>query len=540
MKKNILLFLLSLSLNSYSQKDTTLNRTVIVENNYNPEVMDATKINVLPKVEEFKAPKSVIKYTHNATPYTSYTNSLLELEVPEPNSNSMKNGALRIGYGNYGNVEISAKYNLNLNTKNRLSFDAGLNGMNGELNDWNEHSWDSRFYTSHINAGYSHQFKNYLLSVSGKYKSEVFNYINHDGFDKQHNTSSDVNATIKSLNSDNPMSFYAQVGYSTFDQKYAIADLKQGSQGDFYINGDVWANIDESSNVGIEFKMDNISYSSDRYKGYTSLRMNPYYSISGENWSVRLGAHADYQTAFKKGVEFSPDILAKYSIAERYQLYAKIGGGVELNDFYRLSALSPYFIMENQYLSTSTLLDSKVGFKASPINEMWFHLFAGYRVNKNELSPFINIEPNYTLFLQGKTFCTYGGGEFRYGFKDIFDINAKVVYYKWSCSDLSKDEFLASKPELTLDIDLKYKVIEKLFLNGGFSFVKRVDNRVSSDTHRYTYGDINNLYIGGEYEIFNNISIFAKINNILNADNFSDYCYPMEKFNFLGGLSFKF
>ena len=32
------------------QADTTLNRTVVVENQYNPEVMDAFKINVLPEV----------------------------------------------------------------------------------------------------------------------------------------------------------------------------------------------------------------------------------------------------------------------------------------------------------------------------------------------------------------------------------------------------------------------------------------------------------------------------------------------------------
>ena len=36
----------------YAQQDSTLNRTVVVENEYNPTVMDASKINVLPKVEE--------------------------------------------------------------------------------------------------------------------------------------------------------------------------------------------------------------------------------------------------------------------------------------------------------------------------------------------------------------------------------------------------------------------------------------------------------------------------------------------------------
>ena len=36
----------------YAQQDSTLNRTVVVENEYNPTVMDASKINVLPRVEE--------------------------------------------------------------------------------------------------------------------------------------------------------------------------------------------------------------------------------------------------------------------------------------------------------------------------------------------------------------------------------------------------------------------------------------------------------------------------------------------------------
>ena len=35
-----------------NKKDSVLNRTIVVENQYNPEVMDAFKINVLPEVAE--------------------------------------------------------------------------------------------------------------------------------------------------------------------------------------------------------------------------------------------------------------------------------------------------------------------------------------------------------------------------------------------------------------------------------------------------------------------------------------------------------
>ena len=47
---------------AYAQQDSTLNRTVVVENEYNPNIMDASKINVLPKVEEPAVMKKGIEY----------------------------------------------------------------------------------------------------------------------------------------------------------------------------------------------------------------------------------------------------------------------------------------------------------------------------------------------------------------------------------------------------------------------------------------------------------------------------------------------
>ena len=38
-------------------KDSTLNRTVVVENDYDPQIMDANKINLLPDIEEPKPTK---------------------------------------------------------------------------------------------------------------------------------------------------------------------------------------------------------------------------------------------------------------------------------------------------------------------------------------------------------------------------------------------------------------------------------------------------------------------------------------------------
>ena len=54
------------------QQDTTLVRTVVVENEYNPIVMDASKINVLPKVEEPTVPKTHIDYAGSIRPVSAW------------------------------------------------------------------------------------------------------------------------------------------------------------------------------------------------------------------------------------------------------------------------------------------------------------------------------------------------------------------------------------------------------------------------------------------------------------------------------------
>ena len=54
----IALMTLPLGIHAQQQaKDSTVNRTVVVEQEYNPDILDASKINVLPKVEPPTASK---------------------------------------------------------------------------------------------------------------------------------------------------------------------------------------------------------------------------------------------------------------------------------------------------------------------------------------------------------------------------------------------------------------------------------------------------------------------------------------------------
>lgn len=58
-------------------KDTTMNRTVVVEQEYNPDIMDASKVNVLPKVEEPTVSKKEVEYATTFFPATSVPAGLM-------------------------------------------------------------------------------------------------------------------------------------------------------------------------------------------------------------------------------------------------------------------------------------------------------------------------------------------------------------------------------------------------------------------------------------------------------------------------------
>ena len=93
-----------------AQQDSTLNRTVVVENLYNPTVMDASKINVLPKVEEPTVPKTNIDYATSIRPVSVWNYQAMQPIVREWQPDAAYRGYLRAGYGNNGNVDARLGY----------------------------------------------------------------------------------------------------------------------------------------------------------------------------------------------------------------------------------------------------------------------------------------------------------------------------------------------------------------------------------------------------------------------------------------------
>ena len=523
------------------QNNTELERTVVVENQYNPTVMDASKINVLPKVEEPSVPKSNIDYVTSLRPVSAWNYQSMGLMPREQVVDAIYRGWFRAGYGTHGNVDVKAGYEGYVGSKDRLGVAASLDGWNGELAGLNEEDWTSRLYDTRLGLDYRHSFRKTDLALGGYYRSQVFNYLYPLLADapagKQHQTMANAHIGLASTNQDMAVQFSGEIGMNYFKQKYP-AGVEAGSETNFYAKGDVLTPFLGQS-FGLALDLNTYSYAMGEMKNNTSLEMNPYYKMEYGDWRFRVGAHLDWWSGAENQMNVSPDLNVELNFLDSYVLYAQAGGGRENKSLMELTDVTPYWALAQPYLlPTYVTLDAQLGLKASPANGWWFNLTGGYQMREDDLFFEVADEKGMTAaFAQADSKVAFGAAELKYDYKDLFDCTLKATYYHWDLSKPKEQDgqvkqiTLALKPELEVNAEVGMKPMSGLRVNVGYEYVKRCEG---------LYDPISNLYLGADYALLKNLSVYGQIRNLMNKEYVRVDAYPAQKMNALVGLSLRF
>ena len=523
------------------QNNTELERTVVVENQYNPTVMDASKINVLPKVEEPLVPKSNIDYVTSLRPVSAWNYQSMGLMPREQVVDAIYRGWFRAGYGTYGNVDVEAGYEGYIGSKDRLGVATSLDGWNGELAGLNEEDWTSRLYDTRLGLDYRHSFRKTDLALGGYYRSQVFNYLYPLLADtpagKQHQTMANAHIGLASTEQDMAVQFSGEIGMNYFKQKYP-AGVEAGSETNFYAKGDILTPFLGQS-FGLALDLNTYSYAMGEMKNNTSLEMNPYYKMEYGDWRFRVGAHLDWWSGAENQMNVSPDLNVELNFLDSYVLYAQAGGGRENKSLMELTDVTPYWALAQPYLlPTYVTLDAQLGLKASPANGWWFNLTGGYQMREDDLFFGVADEKGMTAaFAQADSKVAYGAAELKYDYKDLFDCTLKATYYHWDLSKPKEQDgqvkqiTLALKPELEVNAEVGMKPMSGLRVNVGYEYVKRCEG---------LYDPISNLYLGADYALLKNLSVYGQIRNLMNKEYVRADAYPAQKMNALVGLSLRF
>lgn len=518
-------------------QDSTLNRTVVVEQEYNPDIMDAAKINVVPQVEPPVVTQTAVEYDSRLVPAQHIPASPMQAFRGKESFQKALPGYVRVGYGSYGNLDVRANYLFNLTNRDRLNLTFTMDGMNGNLDlPADAGKWDSRYYRTHAGVDYRHAFSKTDMNVAGHFDLSNFNFLPGSVDSKQKFTAGDVHLGFQSTDNGLPLQFRAETNLLLYTRQHELNWLN-AREVIVRTKADVTGALSDQQSVGVALGMDNAFYTHTPFENYTSLELNPYYRLKSDAWNVRLGVHVDLAFGFGKQFRVSPDVAVDYNFSEGFVLYAQAKGGRLQNDFRRLESISPYGQLTRQPDATYEQLNAALGLKGGFLPGIRFNLYGGYQNLKNDLyATGLQINGGQMLALSAwNTDNLYAGAEFSYDYKDLLILSAYGIYRKWTASDNGENMgVLAYKPVAEGNVQLEVHPFQPLRVQVGFL-------NISRDTYAGTKVDpVSNLYLGGSYEIFKGISAYVRANNLLNKNYQYYWGYPAEGISFVGGVSFRF
>ena len=549
------------------KNDSTVNRTVVVENQYNPEVMDAFKVNVLPKIEEPAVAKTQIDYASAIHPLGSFPVTHMDAMERELSPEKARRGYVRLAYGNRNNTDLKGAYLWNITDRDVLDVMATFHGYSGNIGagyDFDrvtdiptlnyDGEWKHRFFRTGASLKYTHDFDKVSMYVGGDFASQVFSYMPNlfesflqseekteaPSFGHQLFMSGGGYVGVSSVKDALPVEFAFQTGYKMFNRKHGIYIPGGISESVVNTKGYISAGIDDRQDIGVKFGMDNVFYDKS-FSSYSLIKLRPYYSVKTESVSFTAGVNVDFQISNDGGLKLSPDVRFDYTFADNYLLYVHVTGNTRLNDFGTINGFSPFWVQSPIYNSplqlntTYTPYDAKIGLKASPFTGFGLGIYGGYRETRNELfsMPYSDEGGIYNRIAQAKARVAYAGLSVDYSFRDILDFGLNGNFYSW---DVQKEmeKLLWLKPLYSIGFNARAKVFK------GFHAMAQYNYEGRKKTLGIKADAVNELNIGAEYLFNDRVNVFLKLNNLLNKNYVTESGYPVQGFNVMAGVSLNF
>lgn len=536
MKRYTILSAIMLAASNLFAQNDTIGAVIQVENNYAPVVVKATKMGFTPQIEiaSDHAPLNLI-FSQKGEPFKRFVSQRNVKDVL-PTQEMYLPGYARLGYGTGNNLDLKAAYRFSFGKRDRLTLFASMDGYNTDI-DYNDEEWRSRFYTTEINADYTHNFDNLTLGVEADIKNSVFNYMQPifyannlrmpETTDKQ-NCRSYALLVKAASNTMGALSYKAYAGFTINNRKYSASIAENIGETRLRAGGTVRYELAHENlyNLGANIDIDGFIHNSalkpedgpgihDRYSDYALIRLNPFGNLRFGDWKGRLGIHADLVTANSPFLAVAPDIRIEGPLAQGISLYAAATGGRKAASFETLDILSPYWNYipgVKQPATVYNLCDISAGVRTT-IGALYTNIYAGFSYTIDDLMPTADAKTSilYTKFIQDNSRDIYIGIDAGYDFGGIVNVEGNIRYDRWGCSD--NDDLLMYKPMLTAGIKARARIIEGLYANVGYTFTGYTSGNDDLKIEDKSY-----LEARISYRLHKQLNLFLQGNNLLDCE----------------------
>lgn len=348
---------------------------------------------------------------------------------------------------------------------------------------------------------------------------------------------------------ENALSYAAKINAYTFNDKFDSKEQLLTLSG--YLNKRI-----SSFNMGLAMSTElgktkgtNTSFSNN------ILRLNPYLKLNAKGVEITAGINLIQEFGTVAKTRFFPAITADFTLIPDYlQVFAEVKGDVTRNSLKGFTDENPFLNQNIQMQNTVEKLSITGGIKGTGGPGFGYKAKV-YSKKITDMPLFVNAIRELNKFDVIYDFGTMSllglEGELSVQVSDNLKWTGKLTIEEYKPATELASFF---KPQLRVSSNLMYQIDKKISLNA--SLIAQDDSKAKVYipnmwhgpiplTTVYTESMVNlkgfvDLGVGADYKINTKISVFAKVNNLLNT-NYSKYLYYRANgLNIFGGLSYSF
>lgn len=563
----IILFITIFSTLGFSQEKDTINTGVInVVKPYAPTIADAFKIKETPSIDDAEtATKKNIKYNIFSFPVVSTFTPAKGKAAMVEKSKPIKlyDNYATLGVGTYttvlGEVYLNHAISRNESIGGYISHHSSQGGIENLL-------LDDNFSDSKINVNYAKRLRDLSWNVEAGFKQQQFNWY---GLPQA------MIAAAETNNVKGGHSFYG-VHFGTdldFENTYInsgsflfrrFGDNQGSGENRFVVKStiDIPLNREEiSTDIVFDYlkgSFDRNYFTEDELNyGNFQIGIAPKYELNQDDLTVNIGVSLFYLNDTEAGESnfyIYPNVTASYRLVNDVIIaYGGIEGGLIQNAYHDFASENPFVSPTLFIMPTDQLYDAYIGLKGKVSSNTSYNISGRYLADRNK-ALFINNDITATsqYYSYGNSFGiiyddvdTFSiAGEINIDINRNFKLGLKAEYFSYT---VDSQEEAWNLPDIKGSLFLDYQINEQWFAGVNLFYTgERKDQfylndpLISATPFTVTldsYFDAN-VHVG--YHINEQLSIYAKGNNLGDQGYQRWQNFPVQSIQFLAGATYKF
>ena len=565
--KHILTAIIVLSVTiSFAQvrdNDTIRTGVINVVKPYTPTISDAFKVKEVPTLDDKETlTKKEIKYNIFSFPvastFTPAKGKAATVEKVAPIK--LFDNYATLGVGTYktilGEVYLNHSINRNESVGGYVSHHSSQGGIENL-------EFDDNFSDSRVNVNYASRLKDLSWNVEAGFQHQLYNWY---GVPQSQIAAAQTNGTNTNH------TFYG--GHIGGDLKFEDTYIKSGSvlfrrfgddqgSGENRFTAKIVADVPiNNEEISTDLTIDYLNGGFDReYMTNTELNygnfqigLSPTYVYKQDDLTLNFGASAFYLNDTEGGknkLYLYPKVTASYRLVDEVLIaYGGVVGDLIQNSYYDFASDNPFVSPTLNVEPTNQLYNMYIGLKGKLSSNVSYNVHGRFIADRNKALFRNNVitatTQNYAygnsfgiVYDDVRTFSV--AGEVNVDVSRNFQLGMKATYFKYK----AENEIEAwNLPDFEGSIFLDYQISKQWFAGANMFFVgERNDQFFVSGTPSPTtivldsYFDIN-AHVG--YNISDQLSVFAKANNIANNEYQRWQNFPVQSIQFLAGATYKF